>query len=122
MMLETALLVVTLTSYQPVPEQTDDTPFITSIGKRVNHNTIAVSQDLLEGRACYGDMVYIPGFGTRIVEDTMNIRYENAMDLLVFTKKEESRVGKRRGVKSYVIRSPQRRCTWRGLLYWRPYP
>lgn len=56
----------------------------------------AVSQDLLKsGRIHYGDSLFIPGFGYRIVNDTMNARIKMAVDLLVFTKEEEKKIGVR---------------------------
>lgn len=112
------LMLVTLTSYRSVPEQTDSTPYITSRGTRVNSHTLAVSQDLLEGEACYGDAVYIPGFGFKIVEDVMNARHNKSMDMWVASHDQEKGVGVRR-LHVYVVRSPNRDCRPRSILYWR---
>ncbi len=122
MLLTSLTIFVTLTSYQPIEKQTDSSPFITSRGIRVNSKTLAVSRDLLEGKVCYGDIVIIPGFGARIVEDTMNARHENWMDLLVFTHAEEKKVGVRKNVAVTVIQMPDRVCVYRGPLYRRVYP
>jgi 3D (Asp-Asp-Asp) domain-containing protein len=94
-------IVVTLTSYQPVPEQTKPDcrnrhDCQTSIGDGITMYGCAISQDLLRsGRVHYGDIIMVPGYGFRVVNDTMNIRNKNAVDLLVFTKEEEKKVGVR---------------------------
>lgn len=86
-----------ITSYRSVPEQTDNSPFITSIGWRTNKAICAVSQDLLKsGRVKYGDVLLIPNVGLRTVADTMHPRHRNAVDVWVETKKEESHIGVRK--------------------------
>lgn len=86
-----------ITSYRSVPEQTDNSPFITSIGWRTNKAICAVSQDLLRsGRVKYGDVLLIPNVGLRTVADTMHPRHRNAVDVWVETKKEESHIGVRK--------------------------
>jgi len=90
------LLNVTVTSYRSVPSQTDKSPYVTSIGHRTHPYGCAVSQDLLKrGIVSYGDVLYIPGFGFRVVNDTMNARMKNHVDLWVATKAEEKRIGTR---------------------------
>jgi 3D (Asp-Asp-Asp) domain-containing protein len=87
---------LTVTSYQPIPAQTDNSPTWTSIGDRTTKFGAAVSQDMLkDGRVKYGDVLYIPTLGYRVVNDCMNARHKNAVDLLVFTHKEEKAVGVR---------------------------
>lgn len=88
--------VLTVTSYRPIQSQTDDSPTWTSIGDRTTKFGIAVSQDLLKsGVVKYGDVLYIPGVGFRIVNDCMAVHKKNAVDILVFTHKEEKRFGVR---------------------------
>lgn len=95
---------LTVTSYQPVSKQTDSSPTWTSIGDRTTKFGVAVSQDLLKsGKVKYGDILYIPGFGYRVVNDCMHKRMTNHIDLLVFTHAEEKRVGTRH-LKVYVVR------------------
>lgn len=97
MTIELVALAVTLTAYQPIPSQTDSSPTWTSIGDRTTKFGCAVSQDLLKsGRVKYGDVLHVPGWGYRVVNDTMNARHTNAVDLLVFTLAEEKKVGVRR--------------------------
>lgn len=87
---------MTLTSYRPIAEQTDSSPTYTSIGDRTTKFGCAVSQDMLKsGLVSYGDVLYIPGYGYRIVNDTMNARHRNHVDLLVNTHEEEKAVGVR---------------------------
>lgn len=81
-----------VTTYRSTPSQTDNTPFITSIGERTSISGVAISQDLLCG-ACrklhkrckhpendfskgkqilhYGDTLYVEGTGMRIINDVM---------------------------------------------------
>lgn len=95
-----------VTSYQPVAQQTDPSPTWTSIGDRTTKFGCAVSQDLLKsGAVKYGDILYIEGFGYRVVNDCMNERMKNSVDLLVFTYQEEKRVGVR-FLKVYKIKLP----------------
>lgn len=91
---------VTITSYRSVPEQTDSSPFITSIGEHVHPHGIAVSRDLLKrwgGPLDYGDMVYVEGFGFKTINDTMNERHRGRIDLWVATYEEEKRINVKRG-------------------------
>ena len=81
---------VVATVYHAVPGQTDDTPFQTADGTRIDparvesgeQRFIAVSRDLLTrwgGPIAYGDKVRVRGAGRFdgdwIVRDTMNRRY-----------------------------------------------
>lgn len=86
---------VDVTMYNAVPAQTDNTPFITASGARINpdkateHRWIAISRDLQErwgGPLDFGDIVYIKGAGIHdglyMVQDNMNPRYTNRVDIL----------------------------------------
>lgn len=97
-----ALLIgsMTLTSYRSVPQQTDETPFHTSIGERVSVRGCAVSRDLLKrwgGPLNYGDLIYIEGTGYRFVNDCMAARHKRAVDVWVETYKDEKEFGVRKG-------------------------
>jgi len=85
-----------VTAYRSVPQQTDSSPFITSIGERVTVRGCAVSQDLLSktgGPFNYGDLLYIEGVGFRFINDTMHSRNKQHIDLWVLTYQEEKKVG-----------------------------
>lgn len=112
-----------ITSYQSIKAQTDDSPFITSIGERVHQDGVAVSQDQLcpAGKGCrrnvkmfcntskvhYKDVVWIEDIGFKIVNDCMNERHRNRFDVWVKNYGEEyafdQRFGKRR-LKVWLIR------------------
>lgn len=99
--------VLTTTSYRPVPAQTDSSPTWTSIGDRTTKFGVAVSQDMLaDGRVKYGDVLYIPGVGNRVVNDCMNKRHRNSIDILVFTHVEERKFGTRK-LKIYKLEVTQ---------------
>ncbi len=99
--------VLTVTSYRSVPEQTDDTPFITSIGEHVHVGGIAVSQDLLKsGVVEYHDILYVEGFGFYQVNDTMNHRHVKHVDIWVETLAEEKIVGVQYH-KVYLMKGPK---------------
>ena len=94
----------TVTSYRSVPEQTDATPFITSIGQFVHPHGVAVSQDLLKnGTFRYGDHIYIEGLGIKVVNDTTNARLRNHVDVWVPTYADEKAIGWRKNVRIYRI-------------------
>jgi len=91
---------MTITSYRSVPNQTDNTPFITASNKRVHQAGVALSRELLHrwgGPAKYGDVVYIEGYGFKVVNDCMNRRHKKRVDMWVKTHEEEKAVGVIRG-------------------------
>ena len=111
MQLTLSLVLLTLTSYRSVPEQTDNSPFYTSIGHRVSQQGAAISTDLLaSGTVCYGDVLLIPGIGARVANDVMNPRHKKHIDIWVATEAEEAAIGWRNNVPMTVIQSPTRRC------------
>lgn len=86
---------VDVTMYNAVEGQTDNTPFITASGAKINpykateHRWIAISRDLQSrwgGPLNFGDVVYIKGTGKYDglykVNDNMNARYTNRIDIL----------------------------------------
>lgn len=99
---------LTVTSYQPVPEQTKPEcrgrfHCTTSIDDGITKFGVAVSQDLLQnGSVHYGDILFVTGYGYRVVNDTMAIKNHKAVDLMVFTKEEEKAIGVRH-IDIYVL-------------------
>ncbi len=93
--------VVTLTAYNAVPGQTDDTPFETASGAYSNPEVIAArSRDLADElpfgtiiefsaptttQGTCGYSVVAPVIGYRVIEDTMNARYTSRIDVLLHT-------------------------------------
>jgi 3D (Asp-Asp-Asp) domain-containing protein len=93
--------VLQVTSYRPVPAQTKPEcqgrfACTTSIDDGITKFGVAVSQDMLKsGEVHYGDILFVPGYGYRIVNDAMGPKARRAIDLMVFTKSEEKAVGVR---------------------------
>lgn len=95
---------VTLTAYNAVPAQTDESPLETASGAFSNPEVVAArSQDLAKGlpfgtiiefsgpaepgKSCgYG--VVAPKIGYRVIADAMNARFTDRVDILFDTKKE----------------------------------
>jgi len=83
------------TAYNSTLSQTDKDPFITANGSIADHNTLALSRDLIfaengqmnrmgynpEGIFCFGDTVYVIYVKPVVIKDTMNKRYFNRGDL-----------------------------------------
>jgi 3D (Asp-Asp-Asp) domain-containing protein len=94
MVIETLVLgQLMLTAYRSVPQQTDDSPFITSIGHHTHPYGIAVSQDLLAtGKVKYGDYLCVERLGCYVVNDTMNQRHTNSADIWVATYEQEKAI------------------------------
>ena len=90
-----------VTSYRPIPAQTrpeciDRWHCDTAIGDGITQYGVAVSRDLLKtGEVHYGDILFIQGFGYRVVNDLMGPHAHRAIDLLVFTRNQEKTVGVR---------------------------
>lgn len=84
-----------VTAYQSVPNQTDASPFTTSIGERTSPHGVAVSQDLLaNGTVKYGDLIYIEEVGWRIVNDCMHERLTGRFDVWVPSNEAEKQFDK----------------------------
>lgn len=96
------------TSYRSVPRQTKPCPgcFYTSIGERVCRDGVAVSQDMLrDGRVKYGDWLFIRGIGLKRVNDCMNARWKNRVDIWLETYEQEKAFDKRfRGTTTDIYR------------------
>ena len=88
---------VKATYYNPVSSQCDGNPLVTGSGYKINLKklknqeikVVALSRDLLK-QYPYGSTIYVhqPAHlrGTYRVEDTMNKRFSNRIDFLVFDK------------------------------------
>lgn len=114
MLIEAILLgTLTVTSYRAVPEQTKPEctgryHCETADGENVSELGIAVSQDFIRsGQIHFGDVVYLPPFGYRIVNDVMAARIHNGVDLFVYTRAAEKKIGVRH-LKVYLIRQKQK--------------
>lgn len=75
---------VKITAYNPMRSQTDERPWETASGRRASLQSLAVSRDLLAengGPYVYGDTVYV--VIPFIVDDTMNQRYKQRVDIFL---------------------------------------
>ncbi len=127
LLIQAVALAVTLTSYQPIPAQTkpsckDKHHCETSINDVPTKFGCAASQDLLKsGTVHYGDVLYVPGYGYRIINDAMGetkceqfINHEcvkrvpiiMSIDLMVWSRDEEKAVGVRQ-IKVYKVGNPE---------------
>ncbi|WP_192821659.1 hypothetical protein [Rufibacter sp. LB8] len=93
----TKSITVNASVYFPEEAQTDDTPFITADGSKINernprkHRWLALSRNLLArwgGKIHYGDSVKVEGIskqldGVYVVRDAMHRRIRNRVDILV---------------------------------------
>lgn len=86
-------MLVTLTAYTSDPAETDSTPFITASNKTVRDGIIA--SNFLP----FGTRVVIEGFGNKIfvVEDRMNSRFNDRIDIWMESKNEALSFGARKG-------------------------
>ena len=92
------------TAYNSTRGQTDSTPFVTATGTRVRSGVVALSRDLL-GRFPYGTRLSIEDLSGRysgylrgrvfVVEDTMNVRIGNTIDLWMGSRGEALSWGSR---------------------------
>lgn len=93
--------ILTVTSYRPIPGQTKPEcrgrfNCTTSIDDGITKFGVAVSQDLLRsGEVHYGDVLWVDGYGYRVVNDCMGDKARRAIDLMVFTRGEEKAIGVR---------------------------
>lgn len=102
-----------VTSYRSVPQQTKPTGYHwTASGVRCNIHGVAVSQDMLKvngGKLSFGDILLVEGIGIKFVEDTMNKRHKNSLDVWVATHKEEKAFDikfRNKKLKAWLIRLP----------------
>jgi 3D (Asp-Asp-Asp) domain-containing protein len=92
---------LTITAYRPVrwqtkPTCTDRHHCETATGENVSELGVAVSRDLLQsGVVHFGDVLFITGIGYRIVFDVMGPRNYKALDVFVYEKNEERKIGTR---------------------------
>ncbi|MBU0629744.1 MAG: 3D domain-containing protein [Candidatus Margulisbacteria bacterium] len=91
---------VTSTAYNSLPNQTDDTPWITAMGTRCREGVVASNFLPL------GTKVMIKGFGKRIfvVEDRMHTRFSDRIDVWFRGYSEAVNYGKR-DIDFYIVKS-----------------
>jgi|APSaa5957512535_1039671.scaffolds.fasta_scaffold189716_1 3D (Asp-Asp-Asp) domain-containing protein len=104
---EIVTIPVTITAYSSTVDQCDDDPFITASNKRVERGVIALSRNLLkkfdaEAPFDWGHEIYIiidgDSLGPFIVEDAMNKRYKDYVDIWHPTREEANNWGVKKGL------------------------
>ncbi|MCL5017334.1 MAG: 3D domain-containing protein [Patescibacteria group bacterium] len=101
--LTTNQIEVEITAYSSTKSQTDDTPFIAASGKRVYDGMIAANF------LPFGTKIKIPElFGDKIftVDDRMNQRYQNRIDIWCATKSVALKFGIKQATIEIVDYSP----------------
>jgi len=104
---------VTLTTYNAVASQCDDSPLVTADGtkidmKKLKKGTIkycAVSRDLLR-YIPYGSVIHIEGHGFYEVRDTMNKRFNHYIDILQHKSQKNF---KKSNVRVVIIKKPKKK-------------
>ncbi len=91
---------VRATAYSSDVGQTDSTPFITATGTRVRPGVIALSRDLLRvfpygSRVTLRDSAGLLSGRVFIVEDTMNVRLANTIDIWMGSRAQAYQWGAR---------------------------
>jgi len=88
----------TATAYNSLWWQTDGSPWITASGTRCRYGVVA------SNFLAFGTKLKIDGFGDQIfvVEDRMNRRYTNRIDIWMPSYKQAIRFGKQE-IKYYVV-------------------
>ena len=104
---------VTLTTYNAVASQCDNTPLITADGTKIDVKKLkkgkirycAVSRDLLW---CIplGSVIHIEGHGYYEVRDTMNERFNHYIDILQHTSQKNF---KKEKIRVEVVKKPQKK-------------
>jgi 3D (Asp-Asp-Asp) domain-containing protein len=83
---------LTAYAYTASVEECDSDPFTTASGETVQEGLVAVSRDLQEDWN-FGTKLYIKGIKVLTVEDTMNERHKNSLDIFMNEKKDAKEFG-----------------------------
>ena len=86
---------VIVTAYSPRKEECNDDPFTAASMRPVKAGTIAVSRDLFDAGWVFGRKVYIKGLGIYEVNDLMNARYTNRIDIFMWDTQKAKQFGVR---------------------------
>jgi 3D (Asp-Asp-Asp) domain-containing protein len=87
---------VTVTAYNPEEDQCDEDPYVAASMRRVRSGTIAVSRDLFRQGWVFGRKVRIEGLGIFEINDLMNKRFSNRIDVFMWDRNQAEAFGRRR--------------------------
>ncbi|WP_338668488.1 3D domain-containing protein [Pseudodesulfovibrio methanolicus] len=93
---------VTVTAYNPSTEQCDDDPLIAASMRKVRSGTIAVSRDLFDQGWVFGRKVRIEGLGIFEINDLMNKRYHQRIDIFMWDESRAREFG-RKNIKAALL-------------------
>jgi len=86
---------VTVTAYNPTTDQCDADPLIAASMRKVRSGTIAVSRDLFDQGWVFGRKVRIEGYGIFEINDLMNKRFSQRIDIFMWDESEARQFGKK---------------------------
>jgi len=89
-------LQLVVTAYTNSEDECDKDPNITAVLTKVRPGIVAVSSDLLAKGWTFGRRVYIEGVGIFTIEDRMNRRWTERMDIFLYSKNDARKFGKRK--------------------------
>ncbi len=108
---------VLMTAYNPLPEQTDSTPFESASGKMVKEGYSAIGKDLekrfplgsfvelvivceidSKGKCLGSDSSKVGDFFRLKIEDRMHSRKKNQIDIFLMCKEDAIRFGRRKAL------------------------
>jgi len=95
---DNVMVKVVATGYSSSIYETDSTPFTTASNTRTRNGILALSRDLLTRYTPgapfdFGDRVHVTGLGEFVVEDSMNQRWNNRIDIWFPSRLEAIRFG-----------------------------
>ncbi|WFS62543.1 hypothetical protein LF599_18100 [Pseudodesulfovibrio thermohalotolerans] len=93
---------VTVTAYNPSTDQCDDDPLIAASMRKVRSGTIAVSRDLFDQGWVFGRKVRIEGYGIFEINDLMNKRYHQRIDIFMWDESRAREFG-RKNIKAALL-------------------
>ncbi|WP_316899101.1 hypothetical protein [Pseudodesulfovibrio indicus] len=93
---------VTVTAYNPTTDQCDDDPLIAASMRKVRSGTIAVSRDLFDQGWVFGRKVRIEGLGIFEINDLMNKRFTQRIDIFMWDESEARQFG-RKNIKAALL-------------------
>ena len=86
---------VTVTAYNPTTSQCDEDPLIAASMRKVRSGTIAVSRDLFDQGWVFGRKVRIEGVGIFEINDLMNKRFTQRIDIFMWDENQAREFGKK---------------------------
>ena len=86
---------VTVTAYNPTTSQCDADPLIAASMRKVRSGTIAVSRDLFDQGWVFGRKVRIEGYGIFEINDLMNKRFTQRIDIFMWDEGQARQFGKK---------------------------